>query len=691
MKCNQKKLAWLVSGLVLLTSSAYAVTQISPSDPVELSNPGSLGYAFKTKLARTTSGVLVTTYGDAYDAAKVVYDVKGQVNRPARDIFVRTCDSAILDCSVASNWTGEVNISNTAAQSSIDTDWDGNTNGDNIRKPYWGDSDKPNIINAGTRVQLTWVDKYCPAAGGLPAVAQRTVTYLTRDNREVPFSCVYVSTSDNNGSTWSAPTQLTDGSRDAKQDASKIQSDGHAIITWQEDPLGLQLGEGDGPGEGASGAGTHHGTDVWHTTTTPYAVGASPAWATPDRVSDNYTGAGASGDYDDIKDATGALVDVGIIDGGVAGASRPNVGLVGPTAIVAYEETKGTGGLDDGKFVRYHTFTYNDAAVTNNNVGCIISDPAENARRVRFVPQATPGTASSTTLGIFWKQGLYDQGGPSDIMLRRGTLDFTSANMVPAVDANCEASDYAAAIALNNDAPVNLSSEAPTATDANLGDNSDANNSENALAHRALLRGDDLYVGFSYTPDWAVATYTTLENYNFWLRHYDGETDSWTSPVNLSNITDKGLNAREPRLVGTPAAPDQNTSAFVIAWGTQTNVPEHLGGAEELDIYYTRSFDKGVTFEPVISVPNPNGVARFESQLRPTPDGQTVYMAWNENTSTATNAMFSQGLTETVPDEPVAVSAAPVAAESSSDGILGFSWITAGLVALGLLLRRRRF
>ena len=691
MKCNQKKLAWLVSALVLATSSAYAVTQISPSDPVELSDPGSLGYAFKTKLARTTSGVLVTTYGDAYDAAKVVYDVKGQVNRPARDIFVRTCDSAILDCSVASNWTGEVNISNTAAQSSIDTDWDGNTNGDNIRKPYWGDSDKPNIINAGTRVQLTWVDKYCPAAGGLPAVAQRTVTYLTRDNREVPFSCVYVSTSDNNGSTWSAPTQLTDGSRDAKQDASKIQSDGHAIITWQEDPLGLQLGEGDGPGEGASGAGTHHGTDVWHTTTTPYAVGASPTWATPDRVSDNYTGAGASGDYDDIKDATGALVDVGIIDGGVAGASRPNVGLVGPTAIVAYEETKGTGGLDDGKFVRYHTFTYNDAALTNNNVGCIISDPAENARRVRFVPQATPGTTSSTTLGIFWKQGLYDQGGPSDIMLRRGTLDFASANMVPAVDVNCEAVDYAAAIALNNAAPVNLSSEAPTATDANLGDISDANSIENALAHRALLRGDDLYVGFSYTPDWAVATYTTLENYNFWLRHYDGETDSWTSPVNLSNITDKGLNAREPRLVGTPSAPDQNTSAFVIAWGTQTNVPEHLGGAEELDIYYTRSFDKGVTFEPVISVPNPNGVARFESQLRPTPDGQTVYMAWNENTSTATNAMFSQGLTETVPDEPVAVSAAPVAAESSSDGILGFSWITAGLVALGLLLRRRRF
>ena len=121
-------------------------------------------------------------------------------------------------------------------------------------------------------------------------------------------------------------------------------------------------------------------------------------------------------------------------------------------------------------------------------------------------------------------------------------------------------------------------------------------------------------------------------------------------------------------MVGTPAAPDQDTSAFVIAWGTQTNVPEHLGGAEELDIHYTRTFDKGATFEPVISVPNPNGYARFESQLRPTPDGTAVYMAWNESTDTATNAMFSEGLTETVPDTPTTSSSSGCSCSHSPDG-----------------------
>jgi hypothetical protein len=641
----KRKIIWLASGLAAITTIAFAATQtrLTFSTPIQLSNPSSLGYAFKTKLARTASGMLVMVYGDATDATKVVYDVKGDVDRPARDIFVRTCDSVNTDCSVEANWSAEVNVSNTVAQSSINTDWDGSTDASSTRKAYYGDSDKPNIINAGTRVQITWGDKYCP--GG----AQRTVTYLTRDSREIPFSCLYVVDSSDNGLNWSTATQLTDGSRDVKQDASKIASDGHSIITWQEDPLGLELGAGDGPGDGASGAGVHHGTDVWHTYAAPWAAGATPTWAAPARLTDNNT-ANASGDYDVIKDSAGTVVDSASLEGGIAGASRPNVALVGPTAIVAYEETKGAGGLDEGKFVRYHSFTYNDAAGTNNAAGCIISDPVENARRVRFVTQATPGTTSGMTMGIFWKQGNYDQGGPADIVLRRGIMDFTAANMVPAVDSNCETSDYNTAIGLNNTPAVNLSSQTPTATAANLGDITDANNIENALAHRGLIRGDDLYVGYSYTPDWAVATYTMLENYNFWLRHYDGATDTWTNPQNLSNISDKGINVREPRLVGTPSAPDQDTSAFIIAWGTQTNVPEHLGGAEDLEIYYTRTFDKGANFEQVVTVPNPNNDARFESQLRPTPDGQTVYMAWNEDTGTATNAMLSEGVTETYDD-----------------------------------------
>lgn len=656
MHITKRRLAVGLGG-ALFATAAYAATQLDFTTPIELSNQApDLGVANKTKLSRLGNGTLIAVYGDGVNAANMVYDVKGDKDRPARDIFVRTCASATVDCSMEANWSAPANISGTATLSSIDADWDGDTDLDNTRKTAWGDSEKPNIGNAGTRLAVSWVDKYCPdgdiANPGVDPTVQRTVSYLVRDNREVPFSCMYIAYSHDSGTTWSNPVQLSNAERDAKQDVSKGASDGKWISTWQEDPLGLQLGEAEGPGEGASGAKVSHGTDVWYTSTPPgwsAAGGGDAVWSTPVRLTDNVTSGSASGNFDIIRDTAGNIVPNNNIDGGIAGASRANAALVGTTAIVAYEETKGASGLDEGKFIRYHNFTYNGG--TSGEAGCIISDPAENSRRVRFVPQGTPGAVSGTTMGIFWRQGLYDQGGPADIILRRGTTDFTPANMMPAVDANCATSDYLMAIQLNSMPGVNLSSETPTATAANLGDISDANNIENALAHRALLRGDDLYVGWSYTPDWAVATFTTLENYNFWLRHYDGTTDTWTNPVNLSNITDTTINVREPRLVGTPSSSNpndpQDKSAFVIAWGTQTNVPSHIGGAQELDIFYTRTFDKGATFEPVVSVPNPAGNARFESQLRPTPGGDTVYMVWNEEGSV--NAMFSIGTTVNAP------------------------------------------
>ena len=57
-----------------------------------------------------------------------------------------------------------------------------------------------------------------------------------------------------------------------------------------------------------------------------------------------------------VKDAAGNLVGEASLENGPVGASRPNLGLVGNTAIVAYEETKGAGqrGVVSGKFVRYH-------------------------------------------------------------------------------------------------------------------------------------------------------------------------------------------------------------------------------------------------------------------------------------------------------------------------------------------------
>ncbi|WP_319558356.1 choice-of-anchor O protein [Thiomicrorhabdus sp.] len=622
--------------------------------------------AFKTKLVSLGNGALISVYGDSVDATKVVYDVKGDAERPARDIFIRTCASATLDCSLEENWTAPVNVSETALLSSMNADWDGPDVDGTTRKPFYGDSDKPNISNGGANIMITWTDKYCG-----DGTNQRSVSYLERDDREIPFSCTWARKASVNAGgalTWEDKVQLSDGSRDAKQDVSKINLAGNAVITWQEDPLGLQLGEADGPGDGASGAIAAHGTDIWIAAKTEAnGYGASA------RLTDNSDGTThASGNHDVVKNSAGTVVDDSEIDGGQAAATRANTGLVGPTVVVAYEETKGSEGRDIGKYVRYHALPFSGLTGADlDQAGCIISNPAENARRVRFVAQSDDMMAQVNTvqgdadtgmrIGIFWKEGQYDQGGPSDIMARvgfktsaEGSTGLLASDLVPAVDiANCSASDFQTIEdnLVGSDAHkqgYNLSSNTKAGTN-NLTDTTETNNIENALAHRGAIVGNDLYIGYSYTPDWALATYTDLENYDFWLRRYDAVSASWTAPKNLSNLPTKEVNVREPRFVKTPyssvAEANYNPDAFVIAWGTQTNVYSHIEDAEDLDIFYTRSFDKGNTMEPVVSVDNPNNRARYESQLRPTPDGQIVYAVWNETDGVTTEAAFAKAIT----------------------------------------------
>ncbi len=667
-----KVLRWGVLLLLGVSMMTYALIQMVYTPPIELSTQlPDIGLASKTKLVRLGNGMLIAPYGDAIedDATRYVYDAKGDKLRPARDIFVRTCNSKTADCSVEANWSDAVNLSGTASQTSISTDWDGDIDADNTRKPYYGDSDKPNIFSAGSRVVVSWVDKYCP--GG----AQRTVTYITRENVEVPFSCMYETHSNNGGVTWSTPTQISSGERDAKSDVSRGNSAGRWVATWQEDPLGLQLGSADGPGDGASGAKVTGGTDIWYSYSTDLTTAADVGvWSAPIRLTDNYDGTmSASGNFDPVRDSAGILLDDADIEGGKGGAARANTALVGSTVIVAYEERKASGGLDIGKYVRYHDFVFNDVAGTNDPIGCIISNPQENGRRVRFVPQGSPGPNSGLRWAIFWKEGEFTEGGPSDIIARLGYTDFTSANLTPAVDAACNAPDFDAAEALVNAPGLNLSHDTE-----NMGDltaTTDLNELEDSRAHRALLRGDDLYIGWSYTPDWALARFTELENYNFWFRHFRAAEDTWDMPVNLSNIDDKGINVKEPRLVGTPGSSGpgcpsgdpadatttdtedcKDSAVFYVAWGTETNVREQVGGAVDLDLFITRTTDKGQTFEPVQTLA---GVVdeEFESQIRPTPAGNMLYAVWNQDGPSGTESEFTMGTATFIPEADVALTA----------------------------------
>jgi hypothetical protein len=533
----------------------------------------------------------------------------------------------------------------------MQTDW----NGDGNRTPYHGDSDNPHVFASGSHAVVTWVDKYCPDDNDV----QRSVTYPESDDREIAMSCVYAAHATGDFSAWTVD-KLSDGSRDAKQDVNTGLSSGAWAITWQEDPLGLQPGEAEGPGDGSSGAKTSNGTDIWYTYTSNVAT---VAWKPPVRVTNNHTTEfGLPPDASNpVKDAAGVSVDPSQIETGEAGASRANMSVIGgsspPTAVIAYEETKGSAGLSQGKFVRFHQFPYNSPPTTaSDKAGCIVSNPLEGARRARFVAQTNAGSDSGIRFALFWRQGLYDQGGPADIMMRIGykSADALSTglrpeDLSPAVDPGCYALDYAAAANLGNAAPLNISTNTPAATEANLADSSEANSLENARAHRAVLRGDDLYVGYIYTQDGRVAEATDQANFNFYVRRFNAVDGTWGSPVNLSRFTYTGINVLEPRLVGMPgngpgcpANPEdcQNKSVIVAAWGSETNV--YAGSSSEnLDIYITRTVDKAATWEPVRVLANPN--IQGESQLRTTPDGNRLFMVWNETAGGMTDTMFSIG------------------------------------------------
>ena len=95
---------------------------------------------------------------------------------------------------------------------------------------------------------------------------------------EVPFSCVWTArgvllagddprTADVTEVThmvWTNPERLTSGRRDPFRIEVRAVKDAGFIITWQEDPEGLRPGQGEGPGEGWSGAVAHSQTDLWY-------------------------------------------------------------------------------------------------------------------------------------------------------------------------------------------------------------------------------------------------------------------------------------------------------------------------------------------------------------------------------------------------------------------------------------------
>jgi hypothetical protein len=652
-----KAIVTAVTTIALVSATVYAATQLSLNEHIYLSlqtgAPAAPNLAHKSRIQRLTDGTLILVYADAVGSQYQAWDFTGDI-QPARDIFVTwSKDNGVT-------WTAPQNISNGANQHDgqlYDPDGNGpdgiaNTADDLAPQAFYGDVDKPNIFapGLGNNVLVSWTSKYCPGRP-LTSFAEYTAPYLslTPGVIQVPFSCVYIARLQNtsNNVNLISVDQLTDGSRDAKNDVPRGGGGGLAL-TWQEDPLGLQPGEAEGPGEGGSGANVSHGTDIWYSWLANNAF-TTGNWATPVAISNN-----ASGN---------------------TGASRPNL-FVGkhknaPGAaltLLAYEERKGLGVIE-GKYVIYHLFDYN--APIANDAGVILSDPIENSRRVRFVAKGSPGNRHGTRLIIFWKQGIEAQGGPSDIMGRVGYVpDITSwdptvsgtksygwrpEDLIPPVVGSGDP-----VTALNNTPGLNF-------TSANLSDASTDNPLDDARAHRAIIVSDFIALGYTYTPDQAVARYSDLENYDFLVRtSFDGG-QTWGPATNLSNLP-KNRNVKEPRLMGTPSTvedtcPDpsdpenqpnpedcQNKPVFYAAWGVEVNQYEAVSeGSIDMDLYLTLSEDYGATYLPVVQVAqgtediSMGGTRNGESQLRINPAGTQVYLTWMQTSNDGKEVAFVSG------------------------------------------------
>ncbi|MBN2045951.1 MAG: hypothetical protein JW757_13095 [Anaerolineales bacterium] len=94
---------------------------------------------------------------------------------------------------------------------------------------------------------------------------------------EVPFNCLWTARGElvqgddprteaieQSFMRWFKAERLTSGRRDVNRIETMCVESAGCAITWQEDPQGLRPGQGEGPGEGWSGAIANSQTDIWY-------------------------------------------------------------------------------------------------------------------------------------------------------------------------------------------------------------------------------------------------------------------------------------------------------------------------------------------------------------------------------------------------------------------------------------------
>jgi hypothetical protein len=290
----------------------------------------------------------------------------------------------------------------------------------------------------------------------------------------------------------------------------------------------------------------------------------------------------------------------------------------------------------------------------------------ENARRVRFVtqPKSKKGL-SGTVLVALYRQGEEGSGKPADIFMRRAKASPTGnpyafANFLPGAQNLSSVSadpDYLFQDPFDPEKPEKMLRW--TWSPANLDDKSGTNPRDDSRAHRGALNGDDLLIGYAWTPNWGRRA---NDKYDFFIRRSFNGGQSWTTdpadlepiehnvafrvpiiddenqeiiwdeeivttvygagasepPRNVSNLRNNRVSVLEPRLVKTPGTiltggitlypeDEWDKNVYQLAFGIEFNqnqAPDDVVFPKiPLDIDYSRTKDKGQRYETVVVTP----------------------------------------------------------------------------------------
>ena len=609
---------WMLLICVSSQADVPSTELLFSPDAVDLT-PAAGTTADKARLLRLKDGTLFVAWHEGIEMTHEAWGLDGSVHAP-RDIFI------VASSDGGASWSEPLNVSNTAALTDASVLYDRHGDGSGLAN-YPGDSGKATVFAAGKNVVVTWNDTYCGNGRHGPARYQGALGEI-----EVPYHCLYAArlTVSSGNVTLVSVDRLTDGTRDVKNEMARGTGAGFAL-SWQEDPEGLQLGEIRGDGHGASGAKVTKGTDVWYAWIKGSEFADSTkSWHGPVPITDNF-------DY-----------DKGMVTGG--GASRPIMAMAGspPFITLVYEERKNSGGIDAGKYVRFHQFPF--AAPHVSEPGVIISAVGENGRRARVVAASTPGKTHGTRLLLMWRQGEGIQGAPADFMIRVGSVpEGTELGSVP--NAGFRVEDLWPPVdpadPLNNEPGLNISG-------AELSDPTSVDPLTNAKAHRAVLDGDFIYAAYILDPN--VKNYS--DQFQYFLRWSKDGGINWSAPTHASVGVPESATIIEPRLIKTPGGVDsgkpedvRDSRVYVTAWGTEV-MPEDALESKRDAVFVTRTVDKGLHFE------RPQAFARTRTapgqtdeqiQLRSTPDGQNVYAVWIRKDGEQSDVMFNSavGITPT--------------------------------------------